>query len=285
VPLIYNWTWEHYQKDLIHGVGFHLNQKTKRLHSIGIGDTLWAFSRRPQDKAYVLVAQLIARAKTLNQPGFRYGEYRLWGDLGASQYFLATGQPRIDHVIRSLSLGVTAKYIGQAFQGGAAVRTITQQDHLMLSAIAQQLPPEPRARLIPEERFEAIGLIGDAAQVQTHMLAEPKGAAAQRSAYLYGPRVSRRRAWTGELRERYADRCQLCGWSATVQYSQPTCESHHMQWISRGGADSLDNIVLLCPNHHRVVHRADAVFDYRDLAFVFSENHREPLREPGHLAP
>ena len=284
LPLLHNWRWDNYQQDLRFGVGYHLNQASKRLHSIDVGDSLWAFTRRPDDGAYVLVAELVARAKTINHPSFRYGRHRLWGDLASSRYFLADGQPRIDHVIRSLTLDVQAKYIGQAFQGKAAVRTIIAEDHAKLAAVAAQLPREPRARLIPEECFEALALAGDHDEVKRLLAADGPGLAAERQSYLYSPAVSRARSWTRELRDRYEDRCQLCGWSSLGSYQEEVCEAHHMHWRSRGGPDKLHNLVLLCPNHHRVVHRTDAVFDYQDLAFVFTERHREPLQEAGHLA-
>jgi hypothetical protein len=44
MPLLYYWTWENFQEDLRLGVGYHLNRKTPRLHDVGIGESLWAFS-------------------------------------------------------------------------------------------------------------------------------------------------------------------------------------------------------------------------------------------------
>ena len=54
-----------------------------RLIRIDIGDSLWAFTRT-SDGCYVLAAELVVRAKTLNPPNFRYGRYRIWGDLNES---------------------------------------------------------------------------------------------------------------------------------------------------------------------------------------------------------
>jgi len=47
------------------------------------------------------------------------------------------------------------------------------------------------------------------------------------------------------------------------------CEGHHVHWLSRGGADSLSNLVLICPYRHRAIHRCDAPFDYAQTGFVF----------------
>ncbi len=58
-----------------------------------------------------------------------------------------------------------------------------------------------------------------------------------------------------------------------------------MQWLSRGGADELSNLALLCPNHHRAVHGCDAQFDFGTTAFVFPTG-LEELRLSRHaLAP
>jgi hypothetical protein len=59
--------------------GFHLNQASPLLHQIGIGNSLWAFTRR-SDHRYALAAELVISAKTMNPHGFRYGPYRVWGD-------------------------------------------------------------------------------------------------------------------------------------------------------------------------------------------------------------
>lgn len=284
VPLLYYWRWDNYQRDLRYGVGYHLNQSSRRLHSIPAGDSLWAFTRRPSDGAYLLVAELVVKARTINHPKFRYGAYRVWGDLAQSRYFQADDQAPIDHVIRTLSLQVRARHIGQAFQGKAAVRTITAEDQAKLLAVASMLALEPRARLIPEDRFEALAVAGDVDEVRRLLASDGPGLAQERRDYLYGPAVSRARSWTKTLRELYQDRCQLCGWSAMGDYRSEVCEAHHLHWLSRGGADELDNLVLLCPNHHRVVHRVDAVFDFGDHSFVFSDMQRTSLSVVGHLA-
>lgn len=32
------------------------------------------------------------------------------------------------------------------------------------------------------------------------------------------------------------------------------CDAHHVLWFSRGGATALNNMVLLCPAHHALIH-------------------------------
>jgi hypothetical protein len=86
VHLLYFWRGDNYRRDLDFGVGYHLNQAISLLHRIEIGESLWAFTRKTDDR-YALAAELVISAKTMNPRGFRYGPYRVWGDLRRSRYF------------------------------------------------------------------------------------------------------------------------------------------------------------------------------------------------------
>ena len=57
--------------------------------------------------------------------------------------------------------------------------------------------------------------------------------------------------------------CELCGEPAPFEVGGiPYLESHHLQFVSEGGKDSIDNIAALCPNCHRRMH---ALRDPKDL--------------------
>jgi 5-methylcytosine-specific restriction enzyme A len=268
VNLLYFWRGDNYRRDLDLGVGFHLNQKNPLLHQIGIGNSLWAFTRKP-DRHYAIAAELVISAKTMNPRGFRYGPYRVWGDLQRSRYFRIDDQPDISLLIRTLSVAAKADVLGRSFQGKAAVRSLSEEDHLHLLAYAQGLPLEPRARLLPEERLEALLLAGDESAVAQLLKDEPSGIAEERRRYLMTEVVRRDRDLVERLRELYAGECQICGWAPRSHYGTEICEAHHVRWLSRGGDDALTNLVLVCPNHHRAIHRCDAPFDFGDNAFVF----------------
>jgi hypothetical protein len=51
------------------------------------------------------------------------------------------------------------------------------------------------------------------------------------------------------------------------------------------GHAGICNLVLLCPNHHTVVHKTDATFDYSRLTFCFPNSRTEPLCLNSHLSP
>jgi hypothetical protein len=268
LPLLYYWRGDNYRRDLDFGAGYHLNQSNPLMHAIERGDSLWAFTRRP-DGCYVLAAELVVAGKTLNPAGYRYGRYRVWGDLTRSRYFQVQDQPDLTVLVRSLSVRAGGQVLGRAFQGKAAVRRMTSEDHRILEAYARWLPIEPRARLLPEERLEALLVSGDPESVQSLLAEEPSGLAAARREYLIKRAATRRRLLTADLRDLYRGSCQLCRWAPRSLYETELCEGHHVRWLSRGGDDELSNMVLLCPNHHRAVHACDAPFDWASMGFAF----------------
>ena len=58
------------------------------------------------------------------------------------------------------------------------------------------------------------------------------------------------------VKKRAGGKCQLCGAMAPFndQNGDPYLECHHIEWLSKGGMDSVDNCVALCPNCHRRMH-------------------------------
>lgn len=57
-------------------------------------------------------------------------------------------------------------------------------------------------------------------------------------------------------KRRANNNCDLCGKSAPFldKNGHPYLESHHIEWLSKGGNDVIENVVALCPNCHRKMH-------------------------------
>lgn len=51
-----------------------------------------------------------------------------------------------------------------------------------------------------------------------------------------------------QYREQKNNTCEICGWN------EAPCDVHHKTPLSKGGTDSYENYICLCPNHHRVCH-------------------------------
>lgn len=74
--------------------------------------------------------------------------------------------------------------------------------------------------------------------------------------------------WVSEYAKRRADGiCQLCELPAPFKnkQGQPFLESHHIIWLSKGGDDSVENTVALCPNCHKKMHVLDLKTDVEKL--------------------
>ncbi|HEF8772167.1 TPA: HNH endonuclease [Providencia stuartii] len=66
-----------------------------------------------------------------------------------------------------------------------------------------------------------------------------------------------RNIWVAELAKRLAKgKCQLCLQQAPFKNTngEPYLETHHIVWLSKGGDDTCDNTVALCPNCHKKMH-------------------------------
>ncbi len=77
-----------------------------------------------------------------------------------------------------------------------------------------------------------------------------------------------RSAYVSELAKRKAEGiCQLCLEPAPFSdsFGRPFLETHHIVWLSRGGADTPDNTIALCPNCHRKMHKLDNEVDKKSL--------------------
>lgn len=66
-----------------------------------------------------------------------------------------------------------------------------------------------------------------------------------------------RNAYVGEfVKRRTKGFCQLCDEPAPFKdkSGRPFLETHHIVWLSKGGEDTIENTVALCPNCHRKMH-------------------------------
>lgn len=81
-----------------------------------------------------------------------------------------------------------------------------------------------------------------------------------------GSVYSRSRAVRDAALTRASGACELCGQRGFVTQSGTIyLETHHVQPLSEGGADSEDNVVALCPDDHRRAHYSTEAAEIREL--------------------
>lgn len=81
--------------------------------------------------------------------------------------------------------------------------------------------------------------------------------------------------YISELSKRLANGiCQLCQNPAPFKNKEgePFLESHHIEWLSDGGEDTIENTVALCPNCHRKMHIQKKKDDVEKLKLIKSNS-------------
>lgn len=89
--------------------------------------------------------------------------------------------------------------------------------------------------------------------------------------------VYERNEYIAKYAKRRAEgKCQLCKQAAPFidKDGEPYLESHHIVWLSKGGADSIENTVALCPNCHRKIHILN---DEKDVEKLKEVNQNQKL--------
>lgn len=71
--------------------------------------------------------------------------------------------------------------------------------------------------------------------------------------------------------------CELCEKPAPFfdKDGEPYLESHHVLWLERGGADSINNTVALCPNCHKKMHIVEDKNDFDKLITIAKNRAKE----------
>jgi hypothetical protein len=283
------WRIDNYRRDLDEGAGFNYNSRQPRLHTeIELGESLWLFTVLKNPARFYLAARLVIRAKTINPPEYKYGGYRVWGDLNRSRYFRIRPDVPSDEAFRVLQrLPLVSGSLGSCSQSTLpqacqTIRGIAAEGISLLEQFTAPIPTEERAIQVADEyELERCLVEGDDLYAEV-LERDHTGPSEGRRQHLLGL-SSRNRQLVKDLNDRYCGRCQLCAFDSTVVYGVPSAEAHHIVYLSRGGEDNPMNMVLLCPNHHTIIHKTDAPFDYSRLMFCFPNGRTEPLCLNTHL--
>ncbi len=84
------------------------------------------------------------------------------------------------------------------------------------------------------------------------------------------------------LEQMYGNMCQLCT-GHTVSSVANT--AHHIDPVTASMDNRISNLVLVCPNHHAMLHAHDFTFDRTSLSFVSPETGALKIATNKHLEP
>jgi len=90
------------------------------------------------------------------------------------------------------------------------------------------------------------------------------------------------RAIGENLKLLYHHKCQICG-DNFKRYNCLIAETHHIDFFVSSLNNDANNITVLCPNHHRIIHKANPTFKRESLAFFYPNGLEEKLLLNKHL--
>lgn len=84
-----------------------------------------------------------------------------------------------------------------------------------------------------------------------------------------------------QLKKLYKGKCQLCGYRP---FDVDISEVHHIAYFSESNNNNATNLIVLCPNHHRKIHKLNPRFDYKSLSFLYDNGTVDKIRLNYHLS-
>lgn len=85
------------------------------------------------------------------------------------------------------------------------------------------------------------------------------------------------------LKRLYDYCCQVTGEKVGDQYAVEVVEAHHINPFTISMNNDTDNIIILSPSFHRIVHKAKPTFNYDNLSFEFPNGVIEKVKLNKHL--
>lgn len=85
------------------------------------------------------------------------------------------------------------------------------------------------------------------------------------------------------LKMLYNYRCQITGENFCENYGVSVVEAHHIDYFTKSLNNNSDNILVVSPNYHRLIHKLNPIFDRKNLAFIFPNGFEEKIKTNFHL--
>lgn len=85
------------------------------------------------------------------------------------------------------------------------------------------------------------------------------------------------------LKQFYGNKCQICGLEVGRKYDTSVIHAHHIDYFIKTLNNNPDNIMIICPNHHGIIHSTNPVFDKEKKMFYYPNGYAEGLLLNLHL--
>lgn len=94
---------------------------------------------------------------------------------------------------------------------------------------------------------------------------------------VYNPSIIR------NLKKFYQGRCQICGCKPFADVNCDLTEVHHIDYFSKSHNNNSSNLIVLCPNHHRLIHKLNPDYDKELKRFIYPDGSTEEVKLNYHL--
>lgn len=73
----------------------------------------------------------------------------------------------------------------------------------------------------------------------------------------------------------YDHRCQICGQQIGETYGSHIVEAHHIDYFVQSLNNDSQNQLIVCPNHHSIIHDTNPIFDRKRLIYLYPNGKQE----------
>ena len=94
---------------------------------------------------------------------------------------------------------------------------------------------------------------------------------------VYNPTIIR------QIKNLYKGNCQLCGCKPFAGATCDLTEVHHIQYFATSHNNNASNLIVLCPNHHRLIHKLNPQYDADNQRYIYPDGSEEQLKINYHL--
>ena len=85
------------------------------------------------------------------------------------------------------------------------------------------------------------------------------------------------------LKSIYGYRCQICGKCIGEPYGAKLIHAHHIEYFTKSLNNNASNILIVCPNHHGIIHELNPIFNRQTKEFYYPNGYVDKLVVNFHL--
>lgn len=81
----------------------------------------------------------------------------------------------------------------------------------------------------------------------------------------------------------YGYKCQICGKLIGEEFGSHIAEAHHIDYFVTSLNNDASNQLIVCPNHHSIIHDTNPLFDRQRLMYIYKNGLEQKILLNRHL--